>query len=151
MTVRSPNAYEGAVLEGYVSDIDRAGPFSGRADMTLNFERLRLLDGRGYAFAANIVSIRTPRGDDVRIDEARIEEGDSQTEQTVTRAGIGAALGALIGAISGGGKGAAIGAAIGAGAGAGSVYVTGRDDLELPGGTEFVLDASAPDATYTRW
>lgn len=148
MTVRSPREYDGAVLEGYVSDVDRAGPFTGRADITLNFERIRLRNGRTYDFAANIASIRTPGGDEVRIDEAKIEEEDSQTKQTVTRAGIGAALGALIGAVAGGGKGAAIGAAVGAGAGAGSVYVTGRDDLELPNGTEFVLDASAPRTNY---
>jgi hypothetical protein len=50
----------------------------------------------------------------------------------------------LIGAIAGGGKGAAIGAAVGAGAGAGSVYVQGRDDLELARGTELTIVASAP-------
>jgi outer membrane lipoprotein SlyB len=50
----------------------------------------------------------------------------------------------LLGAIIGGGKGAAIGAAIGAGGGAGSVYVQGRDDLELSNGTEFTIRASAP-------
>ncbi|HEX8265516.1 MAG TPA: YMGG-like glycine zipper-containing protein [Pyrinomonadaceae bacterium] len=57
---------------------------------------------------------------------------------------IGAGIGALLGAIIGGGKGAAIGAAIGAGGGAGSVYVQGRDDLELSNGTEFTIRASAP-------
>jgi hypothetical protein len=150
MTVRTPSAYEGAVLEGYVSGVDRAGPFTGRADMTLNFERIHLRNGPSHDFAANIVSVRTPGGDSVRIDEYTVEEEDSQTKQTVTRTGIGAALGALIGAIAGGGKGAAIGAAVGAGAGAGSVFITDRDDLELPSGTEFVLDASAPATTYTR-
>jgi len=64
----------------------------------------------------------------------------------VTRGGIGAALGAIIGAIGGGGKGAAIGAAVGAGVGAGSVYVQGRDDLELRSGTEMTIRASAPQA-----
>lgn len=60
------------------------------------------------------------------------------------RAAIGTAVGALIGAIAGGGKGAAIGAVIGAGAGAGSVYVQGRDDLNLSSGTELTIRASAP-------
>jgi outer membrane lipoprotein SlyB len=80
----------------------------------------------------------------VRIDEGRIEEEDSQTQQTVTRTGVGAALGAIIGAIAGGGKGAAIGAAVGAGAGAGSVFITGREDLELLPGTELTLRAVTP-------
>lgn len=69
---------------------------------------------------------------------------------TITTFGIGAALGAVIGAIAGGGEGAAIGAAVGAGAGAGSVYITGRDDLELPNNTEFVLRASSPRTALTN-
>jgi hypothetical protein len=144
MTVSSPSTYQGAFVEGYVSDIDRAGPFSGRADMKFNFERIRLRNGRVYDFAADIEGVRTPDGDDVRIDEGRIEEEDSQTQQTVTRTGVGAALGAIIGAIAGGGKGAAIGAAVGAGAGAGSVFITGREDLELLPGTELTLRAVTP-------
>jgi outer membrane lipoprotein SlyB len=50
-------------------------------------------------------------------------------------------LGAVIGAVAGGGKGTAIGAAVGAGAGAGSVFVQGRNDLELTDGTEFRIRA----------
>jgi len=53
-------------------------------------------------------------------------------------------VGAIIGAIAGGGKGAAIGAIVGAGGGAGSVYVQGRDDLELGRGTELVVRATGP-------
>ncbi len=66
--------------------------------------------------------------------------------RTVQRAAIGTAVGAIIGAIAGGGKGAAIGAVIGAGAGAGSVYVQGRDDLDLPSGTEITIRATGPSA-----
>jgi hypothetical protein len=144
MRVESPGGYDGAVIEGFVSDVDRSGPFTGRADLKFNFERIRLPGGRTYDFAANINSVRTPDGEDVRIEEGRVEEKDSQTSETITRSGIGAAIGALIGAVTGGGEGAAIGAAVGAGAGAGSVYVTGRDDLELIPGTEFVLEAATP-------
>ena len=59
--------------------------------------------------------------------------------------GGGAATGAIIGAIAGGGKGAAIGAIVGAAGGAGSVYVQGRDDLELLSGSEMTIRASAPN------
>ena len=62
----------------------------------------------------------------------------------MTRTGIGAAIGAVIGAVAGGGKGAAIGAAVGAGVGAGSVFIQGRNDLDLMYGTEFVIRVSAP-------
>jgi hypothetical protein len=112
--------------------------------MTLNFDRVRF-NGRSYDFAGVLENIQTASGEDVRIDnEGGIEEGDSQTKSTVERTAIGTAVGALIGAIAGGGKGAAIGAAVGAGAGAGSVYVQGRDDLELSKGTRITIRATAP-------
>lgn len=63
----------------------------------------------------------------------------------VQRTAIGTAIGAIIGAIAGGGKGAAIGAIIGAAGGAGSVYVQGKDNLDLPSGTELTIRASAPN------
>jgi len=40
------------------------------------------------------------------------------------------------------GSGASVGAGVGAGAGAGSVVLQGRDNLELPSGTEFSLTAT---------
>jgi len=48
-----------------------------------------------------------------------------------------------IGAIAGGGRGAAIGAIIGAG----SIYVEGRNELELSRGTELTIRAGAPYIT----
>ena len=146
MTVRSPAQYEGAVIEGTVSGISRSGKISGRSGLTFNFDRIRLRDGRTHRFAGFVDSVRTTGGETVRVDnEGGVRESDSQTERTVQRAAIGTAVGAIIGAIAGGGKGAAIGAAIGAAGGAGSVYVQGRDDLELLSGTEVTLRASAPN------
>jgi hypothetical protein len=145
MTVRSPGQYEGATIEGYVTNVDRGGRVTGRADMTLNFDSIRMRDGRTYRFAGILDSVRTPDGQNVRIDnEGAVREGNSQTTRTVQRAAIGTAVGAIIGAIAGGGKGAAIGAVVGAGAGAGSVYVQGRNDLELNTGTEVTLRATGP-------
>jgi hypothetical protein len=145
MTVRSPNAYQGAVIEGYVGAVDRAGRVSGRSELALNFERIRLQNGQTYDFTGYIEEVRTVNGETVRVDnEGSVKDDDSQTQKTVTRAGIGAALGAVIGAIAGGGQGAAIGAAIGAGAGAGSVFIQGREDLDLRNGTEFMIRSSAP-------
>ena len=145
MTVREPNAYEGATLEGYVSNVERSGRVTGRSTMTLNFERIRLRDNRAYRFAGALDTVQTSSGETVRVDnEGTVRDDDNQTNRTVTRTGIGAGLGALIGAIAGGGKGAAIGAAIGAGTGAGSVYVQGRDDLNLTSGTQVQVRASAP-------
>ena len=147
MTVREPGQYEGATIEGTVSQVERSGPFTGRAELSLNFERIRLRDGRTAEFAGIIESVRTAGGEEVRVESSEqtsVQESDNQTDRTVQRTAIGAAVGAVIGAIAGGGRGAAIGAAIGAGAGAGSVYVQGRDDLELVSGTEVTIRASAP-------
>lgn len=151
MTVRSPRQFEGAVIEGTVVQAERSGRVSGRAELGLDFERIRLRNGESYNFAGYLESVRTPDGEDVRVDnEGSVKEDDSQTERTITRSGIGAALGAIVGAIAGGGKGAAIGAAIGAGAGAGSVFIQGRDDLQLRSGTEVTLRASTPRAQEAR-
>jgi len=144
MTVRSPGEYEGATIEGQVTSIERSGRVSGRSQMTLDFDSIRLRDGRSYRFAGILESVRTPSGDVVRVDNEGAVRDSDQTKQTVQRTAIGTAVGAIIGAIAGGGKGAAIGAVIGAGAGAGSVYVQGRNDLELQAGTEVTVRATGP-------
>ena len=145
MTVQSPPELRGAVIEGNLGRVDRSGKISGRAGVAMNFERIRLPGGSIRNFDGYIESVRTSNGEDVRVDnEGVVSEDDSQTTRTATRTGIGAAIGAVIGAIAGGGKGAAIGAAIGAGTGAGSVFVQGRDDLELNSGTEVVIRSNLP-------
>ncbi|HLL75448.1 MAG TPA: YMGG-like glycine zipper-containing protein [Pyrinomonadaceae bacterium] len=143
MIVRSPDGFEGAVIEGRVARVNRGGRVSGRAEMELQVERIRLRDGRTQQVAGFIEEVNpTGGGEQVRVDneaEGSIQEGDSPTSRTTQRVAIGAAVGALIGAIAGGGKGAGIGAAVGAAAGAGSVYAQGRDHLELRRGSEIVL------------
>ena len=143
MSVRAPGQYDGATLEGHLGSVNRSGRIAGRADMSFQFDRIRLRDGRTMEFDGDIDSVRTPDGDTIRIDNEGRARDDSQTGRTVARTGIGAAIGAVIGAIVGGSEGAAIGGVVGAGAGAGSVYVQGRDDLDLPGGTEFLVRARA--------
>jgi hypothetical protein len=145
LNVMEPAQYRGAVIEGIVARSDRSGRVAGRADMTLDFERIRMRDGRTHNFAGTIENVLLPNGERVRVDrEGNVKEDDSQTSRTVTRSAVGGAIGALIGAIAGGGKGAAIGAAVGVGAGAGSVFIEGRDDLELPSGSEIAIRSSAP-------
>jgi len=144
MTVRSPNQYDGATIEGFVTSINRGGRISGRSELTLDFDTIRMRDGRSYRFAGILESVRTPNGDVVRVDNEGVVRDSDQTNKTVTRTAIGSAVGAIIGAIAGGGKGAAIGAVIGAGAGAGSVYAQGRNDLELNTGTEVTVTATGP-------
>ncbi|HYY56216.1 MAG TPA: YMGG-like glycine zipper-containing protein [Pyrinomonadaceae bacterium] len=144
MTVRSPSQYDGAVIEGYISNLSRGGRVTGRSEMSLNYERIRMRDGRTYRFAGLTESLRTTNGETVRVDNEGSVEGRNQTNRTAQRAAIGTAIGAIIGAIAGGGQGAAIGAVVGAGAGAGSVYVQGRNNLELLSGTEVSIRATGP-------
>ena len=145
LTVHDNGQYEGAVIEGTVGSVNEGGRLTGRSGMTLNFESIRLRNGQTYRFAGILTGVRTLNGDMVKVDNEGSAQGDNQTTQTITRAGIGTAIGAIIGAIAGGGKGAAIGGIIGAAGGAGSVYVTGKDNLELPTGTELTIRSSAPN------
>ncbi len=145
MTVQSPNVYRGAIVEGYLSGINRSGKVSGNSKITFNFEKITLRNGQTYEFAGYLQSATDTNGKVVKIDTEGTAKGDSQTKETVKRGGIGAGLGAIIGAIAGGGKGAAIGAIIGGGAGAGSVVLQGKDDLELNKGSMITVTASAPN------
>ena len=144
LRVTDPAEFSGATIEGHVSQIERSGRLTGRSVMTLDFDSIRLRDGRSYNFGGLVEGVRTTGGEVVRVDTEGAVRDDSQTTKTETRAAIGTAVGAIIGAIAGGGKGAAIGAILGAGGGAGSVYVQGRNDLELNRGTEITIRAGAP-------
>jgi hypothetical protein len=144
LRVTDPGEFADAIIEGHVSQIERSGRLTGRSVMTLDFDTIRLRDGRSYTFAGLVEGVHTTSGEIVRVDTEGAVRDDSQTTKTETRAAIGTAVGAIIGAIAGGGRGAAIGAILGAGGGAGSVYVQGRNDLELNRGTEITIRAGAP-------
>ncbi len=143
MTVDAPSQYNGAIIEGRVIG-ERSGVVTGRANMSLSFETIRLRTGQVYQFAGLVNQVRETDGGLVNVNNEGSVQDSSQTTRTVTRAGIGAVLGAIIGAIAGGGEGAAIGAGVGAGAGAGTVILQGRDNLELGAGTQFTITATAP-------
>ena len=144
MTVQAPNEFRGAVIEGYISGVKRSGKLDGRAQLTFNFERIRLKNGETYEFAGYLQSITDANGELVKIDTEGVAKGDNQTKETAKRGGIGAVAGAIIGGVIGGVKGAVIGAVIGGGAGAGSVYVQGRGDLELKPVSAVTIQATGP-------
>ncbi|MDQ3712441.1 MAG: hypothetical protein M3388_09505 [Acidobacteriota bacterium] len=150
MEVTSPSQYNGAIIEGRVATAERSGRVSGRANVSLEFDTIRLRNGQTYRFAGVVDSVKLASGEKVTVNNEGTVRDNNQTTKTATRAGIGAALGALIGAIAGGGQGAAIGAGVGAGAGAGSVILQGRDDVELAEGTEFMITATAPNTVNNR-
>ncbi len=144
MEISSPSEFDGAIIEGRIAKAERSGQVSGRANVSLEFDTVRLRNGRTYRFAGIVDDVTLANGDKVAVNNEGTVRDGNQTTKTVTRAGIGAGIGAIIGAIIGGGSGAAIGAGIGAGAGAGTVILQGRDDIELTDGTQFSITASAP-------
>lgn len=144
LTVQSPDEFRGAIIEGYISGVGRSGQVSGRSNVTFNFTKITLRDGKEYDFAGTLRNIKDAYGNEVKVDAEGTAKGDSQTKETAKRGGIGAGAGALIGAILGGGKGAAIGAVIGGGAGAGSVVAQGRTDVKLQQGAVLTISSSSP-------
>ena len=145
MNVTSPAQYNGAIIEGRVAKAERSGRVSGRANVSLIFDTIRMRNGQTYRFAGLVDQVRAANGEEVSVNNEGTVRDDSQTKKTVTRSAIGAGLGAIIGAIAGGGKGAAIGAVVGGGAGAGSVLIQGKDDVELENGTQFTITATSPN------
>jgi hypothetical protein len=108
-------------------DAQQSGTFTGRSELTLNLQSVRV------------------NGRQVRIDTQSISRtSDSRGAQTAKRGGVGAVAGAALGGIFGGGKGAAEGAAIGAGVGAGSQIATKGARVRIPSETRltFVLDTA---------
>lgn len=144
LIVQSPDEFRGATIEGYISGVWRSGKVTGQSNVTFNFERITLRDGKTYDFAGNLQSIKDQYGKTIKVDTEGTAKGDNQTTQTAKRGGIGAGIGAVLGAIIGGGKGAAIGAVIGGGAGAGSVAIQGQGDIQLQKGSMITLQSSSP-------
>jgi hypothetical protein len=142
MTVRSPEEYQGARIDGVVARVSPRG--QGRnADMQIDFDAIRLRNGQAAEFDAVLDTVRTPGGVTLRVDASGNVPDESRTDATIRHGAVGAALGAVIGAFAGGGKGAAIGAAVG---GVGGVILgQDRDEfLDLPPGTLVSIIVTPP-------
>ncbi|MEP6920004.1 MAG: hypothetical protein ABI967_02680 [bacterium] len=135
--VADPNAYDGGTVRGHISSIQKSGKIKGRTAMNLAFDSIELTTGRRgtlHGYVTKVYGNDAGRADN----EGGVESG-SRTNQTVKRAGIGAAAGGIIGAIAGGGKGAAIGLILGGAGGAGSLAIKGSKELKLDAGTELLV------------
>ncbi len=124
-------------VTGHVSSIQKSGKVKGRTSMNLDFDSIRLSDGRSgtlHGYVTRVYGSDSGRADN----EGGVESG-SRTKQAVKRGAIGAGAGAVLGAIVGGGKGAAIGLILGGAGGAGSLAVQGSKELKLESGTEMVV------------
>ena len=128
--VVEPKEYEGAMLQGSVTRVQRPGKVKGTAELQLSFDEIRLPDGRAAKMSAQVIEVlQTGTSDGVgKVDPEGGVKGKDSTKSDVTKIGAATGIGAVIGAIFGGGSGAAIGATIGAGAGtAGVLRERGKD------------------------
>ena len=135
--VLDPVRFNEATVTGHISSIQKSGKVKGRTSMNLDFDSIRLSDGRSgtlHGYVTRVYGSESGRADN----EGGVESG-SRTKQSVKRAGIGAGAGAVLGAIVGGGKGAAIGLILGGAGGAGSLAVQGSKELKLESGTEMIV------------
>src|SRR6185295_11696355 len=124
--------FEGAMVEGRVVRVKRAGKLKGTAELQLEFETLRMPDGRTTPIHADVIEIvDMGYGNSGTVDDEGGVKGQDSTKDDVSKVGASAGVGAIIGAIVGGGKGAAIGAVIGGGVGTGAVVSSRGKDVRL--------------------
>ena len=144
--VLDPSDYSEAVIEGHIASLNKSGKATGKTELSLAFDTIRMRDGRASRFAGQVEKVYQTESVKT-VDEEGNVETSSRTKDTATRGVAGGALGAIIGGIAGGGKGAAIGAILGAGVGAGSVLVQDGKTLILEPGTEILIRTAAPART----
>jgi hypothetical protein len=114
----------GSIVEGIVSDVDKAGRVDRDGSLTLAFDRIRVR-GREHDMRASATQVFESKG-------IRAEAGT---------AGVGAGVGGVVGGLIGGVKGAILGAAIGAG---GAIAATDGKDISLPAGSIVRIRVDTP-------
>lgn len=141
--VLEPQEYEGAIIDGVVSNVKRSGKVKGKAELQLSFDKIRLQDGRQANMSAQVIEI-IPTSDNNagKVDKEGGIQSEGSKKDDAKKVGTGSAIGAIIGVIAGGGTGAAIGAIIGAGVGAGGVLVTRGKELKLYRGQQLRIRTS---------
>ena len=142
--VIEPAEFEGALVSGRLSEVRRPGKTSGRAQLQLDFEQIKLPgSGDWEEFAGQVVEV-VPTGEENvgDVDEEGGVRGRDSRKDDAVKVGAGAGIGAIIGAIAGGGKGAGIGAIIGASVGTAGVLTSRGKDIRLEPGQRLRVRAS---------
>lgn len=118
----------GAMIHGVLRNVEASGKISGRATMTLDFERINDTRGQSHAISAQPLTLRAA----------------SNTRGDVEKIAAGGVLGAIIGGVAGGKKGAVIGAGAGVGAGTVIMLATKGEDVELAAGHQMNVAMLTP-------
>jgi len=141
--VLEPREFEGAIIEGTVTNVKRSGKVKGKAEIQLSFNTIQLQDGRRANTSAQVIEVIGAGGDNVgKVDKEGGVQSDGSVKDDAKKVGMGSAIGAIIGAIAGGGAGAAVGAVIGAGVGAGGVLMTRGKEIKLYRGQQLRIRTS---------
>lgn len=141
--VVDPREFEGAIVEGRVTRVKRAGKVTGTAELQLSFDTIHMRDGRMAEFNGEVVELVDTGNRDGAgtVDSEGGVKAKGSTKDDISRVGASAGIGAIIGAVFGGGKGAAIGAAIGGAVGTGSVLSKRGEDVRLARGQQMRIRA----------
>lgn len=141
--VVEPSEFEGAIVSGRVSYVERPGKTRGRAQMQLDFDQIRTEDGQVADFRGQVVEVVNTDGTTAAtVDPEGGVRGRDSTKDDLAKVGAGAGIGAIIGAIAGGGKGAAIGAVIGGAAGTARVVTERGKELRFERGQQLRVRAA---------
>ena len=120
----SPTEYNGAIIEGKVSKIQKPGRIKRRSELLLSFDRIVLSERRWSNFNAIVTEVLPRKGDNIkRVDNEGTVEGRSSVKSDSVKVGAATGTGLVVGAIAGGPVGAAVGAGVGAAFGVGAVVV----------------------------
>jgi len=136
----------GAILSGRIMRLDEPRRIAGRPAIQLLPESVTMADGKALPISAVIVDTGNPKKLHVN-DEGRIK-GPGTTQRDKVEFVAGTAVGTIAGTIFKVGQGTWMGAA------AGAAFTTGhwlikRHTLELPAGTELIMEISNPVAAPT--
>lgn len=149
-TVGLPTQYAGGRIEGRVTNVQRSGRITGRSELTLNFDSIRLRDGRSYKFAGLVQTVRTPNGDSANVDTMKEQSGKIARRTKQSNAPQSAqqwvpSLGPSPVAAKAPRLAPWLEPWLEPEVARGSVYIQGRDDLELPQGTEITIQVTGPN------
>ncbi|HEU4596179.1 MAG TPA: hypothetical protein VFS10_13655 [Pyrinomonadaceae bacterium] len=143
--VIEPQEFEGAIVGGRLTNVERAGKATGRSQLQLDFDQIRMPgSGNWEQLSAQVVEIVPVggEGNGEEVDEEGGVRGKSTTKEDAIKVGGAAGIGAIIGAIAGGGKGAGIGAVIGGAAGTGAVMTQRGKDIRFEPGQQLRIRTS---------
>jgi VWFA-related protein len=132
-----------SLIRATVTKAKRAGRLSGRAEIQLQFNDVRLVDGTVIPIKATITHMGFDPVDPQNGENPKLkgEAGAGADAKTVAS---GSAQGAIIGVLTGGMRGAAYGAAAGAAISAVGMVLRRGPDLDLPRSTMFEAQFDKP-------